>query len=114
MDREDVDVVEAALDVVFTEPDLTCVDHYTARFLSGAFGSQEKCALAPAGELPTEAEVRRVSRLGGRGRGRGRDPQGRSTRRPPRHCVLLYQRSDPVITDLMGISFSRRPPPAGS
>ena len=114
MESDDIDVVEEALEETFTDPDLICTKHYTARFLQEVFGSEETCALAPPSELPTEVELKRIR--GSEGELAVADAVLRGGTYDGRRVttVLLYQRSDPVITDLMGIDFSRPPPPAGS
>ena len=114
MESAEADTVEEGLEETFTDPEPICPKHYTARFLEEAFGSEEECALAPEDDLPTAVELTGVRGSAGEFAIADAVLEGGAFSGRRVRAILLYQRSDPVITDLTGLDFSPRPPPAGS
>lgn len=106
------DAVEEVLVEAFTEEDAGCPDNYTERFLRQALSAEEECELLEDDLLPETIAVRAV-----RGsEGEVASAEVRIEGGPHDDSVfgvrLLYDRTRPVIADMLRIS--RPPPPAGS
>jgi hypothetical protein len=111
LDEEAQDAVREVLEEAFLESDPGC-DVFTVRFTREALGSPEACELLADDLLPDAISIRAV-----RGsEGEVASAEVRLSGGPDDGAVygvrLLYERSDPVIADMLRIS--RRQPRAGS
>lgn len=111
LDSEAQDAVREVLDAAFLEEDPGC-EIFTVRFARKALGSEEACELLADDLLPEAIAIRAVRGSEGEIASAEVHLDGGPDDGAVYGVRLLYERSDPVITDMLRIS--RRPQPAGS